>query len=255
VNFKTNNILFGVLLLLTISLDMLYSLPFYSYLVLLFCYSLILFYGCYFVSSNFFINVICSAKTTQKQIAISFDDGPTAFTPHILEILKQKNTSATFFCIGNRIIDNELIVNQIHNEGHLIGNHSHSHSFWFDMLSANEMMDDLQQMNRAVQAIIGLRPRLFRPPYGVTNPNLSKAILQNKLIPIGWNIRSMDTVINNHQTLFDRVTKRLENGAIVLFHDTNPTTLSVLPAFIDYATAQGYQIVRLDKLLAIDGYE
>ena len=86
------------------------------------------------MGSNFFIKIVCSAKTDKKEIAISFDDGPAAnYTPEILQILKQENIKATFFCIGNRIAGNENILKQIKEEGHIIGNHSYSHHFWFDM--------------------------------------------------------------------------------------------------------------------------
>ncbi len=235
--------------------DVVVGLSFWYYLLLFFCYSLILFWGSYFVYSNFFIDVVCAAQTNKKVIALSFDDGPATYTSDILRLLKEKKVEATFFCIGHRAIENQALIKQIHEEGHIVGNHSYSHHFWFDLFSTKQMKDDLEKMNWAVNQSIGLRPRLFRPPYGVTNPNLAKAIKSSGFVPIGWNVRSLDTAIKDEQKLLSRVCKALRPGAIVLFHDTSQTTLAILPAFINYVSDNGYTIVRLDKMLNINAYQ
>ncbi|QEM06745.1 polysaccharide deacetylase family protein [Mucilaginibacter rubeus] len=254
-NFRNTNILFAGLLGLIIWQHITEGVSWWSYPVLIFIYSLILFYGCYYIGSNFFMRVMCSLKTNKKIIAITFDDGPDATaTPQILNTLKQQNIPAAFFCIGNRIPGNEVILKQIHEQGHIIGNHSFSHHFWFDLFSSAKMLDDMLQTNQSVRQTINLSPLLFRPPYGVINPNLKKAILQSRMIPIGWSVRSMDTVINNPQKLLNKITRRLNPGAIFLFHDTGAATISVLPLFIEQAKAQGYEIVRLDKILNLQAY-
>jgi peptidoglycan/xylan/chitin deacetylase (PgdA/CDA1 family) len=201
------------------------------------------------------MRVMCSLKTSKKVIAITFDDGPDAVaTPQILSILKQHNVPAIFFCIGNRIAGNEIILKQIHEQGHIIGNHSFSHHFWFDMFSSAKMLDDMLLANQVVRQGINLSPQLFRPPYGVINPNLKKAIVKSRMVPIGWSMRSMDTVINDEQKLLNKITRRLNPGSIFLFHDTGKATISVLPRFIEQAKAQGYEIVRLDKMLNLQAY-
>jgi len=254
-NFRNTNIFFSLLLLVLIGLHSQYGLPFYSYLLLFIVYSLIVFYGCYYVGSNFFINIVCSANTTQKEIAISFDDGPAAcYTPEILQLLKQENINATFFCIGNRIAGNEQIIRQIKEDGHIIGNHSYSHHFWFDMFSAKKMLQDLQQMDDEMERVTGLRPKLFRPPYGVTNPNLKRAIIKGNYTPVGWSVRSMDTVIKDEKKLLSKINAAIKPGAVFLFHDTSKTTLDALPAFIKEVKNKGYQIVPLDKLLLLKPY-
>ncbi len=218
-------------------------------------YSGIVFYGCYFVGSNFFIKIVCAANTDKKEISISFDDGPaTNYTPAILQILKQENIKATFFCIGNRIKGNENTLRQIKEEGHIIGNHSYSHHFWFDMFSAEKMQADMKMMDDETEKITGLKPLLFRPPYGVTNPNLKKAIINGKYIPVGWSVRSMDTVIKDEKKLLNKINLSIKPGAVFLFHDTSKTTLNVLPEFIKEVKSQGYHIIPLDKLLFLKPY-
>lgn len=254
-NFRNTSIFFMLLLVVFIGYDVYHKVPAYTYFLLAFLYSLVLFYGSYFVWSNFFIKVICSAKTSKKEIAISFDDGPAVnFTPSILKVLKDHNVQTTFFCIGNRIAGNETLLKQLHEQGHIIGNHSYSHHFWFDLFSSKKMLADLQMMDQVTKTVTGLAPRLFRPPYGVTNPNLRKAIMQGNYIPIGWSIRSMDTMILDQTKLLNKVTRSVKPGDIILFHDTSKTTLDILPAFISHCRQKGYEIVRLDKMLTLNPY-
>lgn len=253
--FRNTNIVFIVLLLFIIALNIVAGVSVYVYALLLFVYSLIVFWGCYFINSNFFLPVICSSGTQQKQIAISFDDGPVDhFTPDILELLAQQNVEAAFFCIGNRVDQNGSLLKKIYSQNHLVANHSYSHHFWFDLFSAKKMLADLRRMDLAMEKVIGVKPKLFRPPYGVTNPNLKKAIVQGGYTPVGWSVRSMDTVNNNEKKLLDKIINALKPGAVYLFHDTSKTTVAVLPAFLRHARERGYDIVRLDKMLNLTPY-
>lgn len=254
-NFRNTNIAFALLLTVLAIADVQYGIPWYSYLLVCIIYSLIVFWGCINVGSNFFIKVICKAETDKKEIAISFDDGPLVnYTPAILEVLKTENVKATFFCIGHRIAGNENILQQIQQQGHIIGNHSFSHHFWFDMYAAKKMQDDLKQMDVAMEKVTGLKPKLFRPPYGVTNPNLKKAITKGGYTPIGWSVRSMDTVIKDENKLLNKINAGIAPGAVFLFHDTCESTLKALPAFIKEVKKRGYNIVPLDKLLHLQPY-
>jgi peptidoglycan/xylan/chitin deacetylase (PgdA/CDA1 family) len=254
-NFRNTNIFSASLLILLIWVHTRYGLPVYIYPLLFIIYASVVFYGCYNVDSNFFIQIICSAVTDQKEIAISFDDGPvTNYTPEILQLLKQNNIKATFFCIGKRIAGNEDILKQIKEAGHIIGNHSYSHHFWFDLFSSRKMLDDLKRMDQEMEKVIALHPKLFRPPYGVTNPNLKKAIINGGYTPVGWSVRSMDTVIRDKKKLLSRINRSLKPGAVFLFHDTSKTTLNVLPEFIKEVKNRGYHIIAMDKLLHLKPY-
>ena len=254
-NFRNTNIFFIALLAILIGVHVQYGLPIYIYPLLFVVYSLIVFWGCYYVGSNFFIKIVCKATTDKKEIAISFDDGPAEnYTNEILAVLKAEQVKATFFCIGNRIAGNEAVLKKIQTEGHIIGNHSHSHHFWFDMYSAKKMQEDLKQMDAEMERVTGLKPKLFRPPYGVTNPNLAKAIKNSGYTPIGWSVRSMDTVIKDGKKLLGKINDGIKPGSVFLFHDTSKTTADVLPEFIQEVKKRGYNIIPLDKLLALQPY-
>ncbi|MFT3701942.1 MAG: polysaccharide deacetylase family protein [Agriterribacter sp.] len=254
-NFSTTTVVFVALLIALIGYHFFNHIPMYVFVLLLIVYVSLLFYGSYNVRSGFYIKTVSSSRSSKMQVAISFDDGPSpAYTPQVLEILKQHNVQAAFFCIGKRVKENEALLKKVHDDGHIIGNHSYSHDLWFDLFSAGKMTDDLQMMNKAAQNVIGVKPRLFRPPYGVTNPNLKKAIQRGNFIPVGWSIRSMDTVIKDTQKLLSKVTGSLKPGAVILFHDTSKTTLDILSTFIQQTKAKGYEIIRLDKLLNLEPY-
>lgn len=122
------------------------------------------------------------------------------------------------------------------------------------MYTAKKMQEDLQQMDLEMEKVTGLKPKLFRPPYGVTNPNLVKAIKNGGYTPVGWSVRSMDTVIKDEKKLLGKISSGIKPGAVFLFHDTSITTAAVLPKFIQEVKNKGYHIIPLDKLLALQPY-
>jgi peptidoglycan/xylan/chitin deacetylase (PgdA/CDA1 family) len=254
--FRNTNIFFAILALVLISLQVgKVQIPFYYYLLLLFVYSGVLFYGSYYVLSQFYFPVIGKSDTQEKEIAISFDDGPLPqYTNDVLAVLEKTNTPATFFCIGHRVAKYPELMQKIHAAGHVIGNHSYSHSPVFDLYGAKKMTDDLQQMNADVRQQLGITLKLFRPPYGVTNPNLGTAVKAGGFTAVGWSIRSMDTITKDPDRLLKKVLKSLHPGAVVLFHDTCASTASMLEEFINEARRRGYRIVPLDKMLNLKAY-
>ena len=138
-------------------------------------------------------------------------------------------------------------------EGHIIGNHSYSHHYLFDFFTKEKMLRDLSKMDKALKNAQGKKPLFFRPPYGVTTPAMKSVMKLGNYTAIGWNIRSLDTVIKNEEKLFKRVTSSLKPGAIILFHDTSKTTINILPGFIEYSISKGYTFERLDTLLKKTG--
>jgi len=254
-NYRNINIFFILFIVAWFFLDNRYHYSPAAYGWILLAYVTILFCGSYFIQLGFFFKSVCSGDGGKKEIALSFDDGPDpAFTPVILDLLKAEGVETIFFCIGKKIPDNEGILQRIIAEGHLIGNHSYSHHHLFDLFSPEKMHDDLQEMNAITKALTGLTPKFFRPPYGVTNPNLKKAVEQGNYTSIGWNLRSLDTVIRDENRLLQKVLKRVKPGSILLFHDTSETTVKILRRLIRELRENGYAIVRLDKLIKLEPY-
>ncbi len=229
-------------------------MPWYCVVLVTLFFLSVLFLACITLSLNFFIPSKCKAITSKKLVALTFDDGPARYTENILDTLQKHNVQASFFCIGKNIPGNPLIMNRLKNEGHVIGNHSYSHGYWFDMSGAGKMLADMRQMDREVEKAVGLRPLLFRPPYGVMNPSLAQAIKKGGYTSIGWNIRSFDTRIKDKQKLTSRIIGQLKPGSIILLHDSMEITAAILPELIKEIESNGYTITRLDKMLNISAY-
>jgi peptidoglycan/xylan/chitin deacetylase (PgdA/CDA1 family) len=186
-----------------------------------------------------------SLETNDKQIALTFDDGPSLHTPAVLDILKQYKAVATFFLIGNNITGKEAIVKRMVLEGHSVGNHSFYHGFSFDWQSAGKMLAEMDACNLAIKNITGSDTVLFRPPYGVTNPNLAKAVRRSGMRSIGWSLRSMDTVAKNEEQLLSKITGNLKSGDIILLHDRCDITVKILPRLIKQLAERGFSFVTV----------
>lgn len=252
--YRNINFLFFVLFFLFGIGYIFYAIPLWPILLLVLGWLAILFYGSYFIGSRIYLNAVCQLNTREKIIALSFDDGPTQYTKSILEILARQQVKATFFCIGKNIEHHVETLRQIDREGHIIGNHSYIHNVSFDFWSSKKVQEDLVKTEALIEQIIGKKLIWFRPPFGVTNPNIAKAVHNLSYKTIGWSIRSFDTVNKNSDKLFLRLMNQLRPGAIVLFHDTCEVTVEVLPRFIEAVKKEGYDIVALDKYINLKPY-
>lgn len=206
-------------------------------------------WGAFDIRLGYFLPVIYRQKTTKKYIAITFDDGPTEFTPKVLDLLKKYKAKATFFCIGKQIELYANVAQRIHAEGHQLGNHSFSHSNSFGFLSAEKVQQELQQTDLLLQEITQQQNHYFRPPFGVTNPHIAKAAKRLNHTVIGWNIRSLDTVIDDENKILKRITDKIKPGSIILLHDTSDKTIRVLEQLLLTLQQENYQMVTVHKLL------
>ena len=213
-------------------------------------------YGSAVIQSNFYAPTYCRGDVSEKEIALSFDDGPNQeYTPQVLSTLAQHHAPATFFVIGKNIQGNESVLKQIDADGHSIGNHSYTHSFFVDFKSLQGFKHELNRTADSVFNVIGKRMKLFRPPFGVTTPNLAEASSLLNYSIIGWTIRSFDTTSDSAQTIARRVQAQIKPGAIILFHDTSDKTIQVLKQTLNFAQENGYKIVSIERLLQIKAYE
>jgi len=251
----TNIITFGLLAALLALHNYWQPLSWWIFVGLLLLYAAVLAWGSVSIAAGFYMPVTCRVPTQEKVVALTFDDGPLpAFTPQLLDILQERRAPAAFFCIGRNVEQQEALLQRVHAEGHLVGNHSYSHHFWFDLFGAGRMLEELRRTDACIEKVTGCRPHFFRPPYGVTNPNLRRAVMRGGYFPLGWSIRSLDTVAAEEQQLLHRITTHLHPGAIILLHDSREITVKILPALIDHIRSSGYRIERIDKMLNIPAY-
>lgn len=248
---------FFILLLLLLALASFYVVIEVKYFVfVIILWFAIVFIGSSFIGSNYHVKAFCSSPLiTDKKIAITFDDGPNEMTVAVLEVLKKYNAKAAFFCIGKNIESNPKILRETINQGHTIGNHSYSHSPFFDFYNKTKVIAEIEKTDALIEAVLGRKTTLFRPPYGVTNPSIRKALAVTKHKTIGWNIRSLDGVVKNRKFLLDRIIKRIKPGGIVLLHDTSIETVDVLEQLLFFLEKNNYRVVPLEELLNIKAYE
>lgn len=215
----------------------------------------LLVWGSASIRARFFVPSVCEGPPDRMWVALTFDDGPEPeMTKGILDILSRERVPAAFFCIGRKIIGREAILGRMLTAGHLVGNHGFAHSPGFDWRGSRHMLRDLRRMDEECRRATGRRPRFFRPPYGVTNPNLARAIREGGYVSIGWTLRSLDTVSRDPDRLLKRLLDGLKPGAIILLHDTIPLTREILPSFIRQARMAGYEFVRLDQMIQTEAY-
>ena len=247
---------FLVLVLTTFLLDLSLDLPWFLYLIWGLGFGGIISYGSVVIGSQYHLRTLCSGPTDQRVVALTFDDGPLPeTTPQILEILSRYEAKATFFCIGRRLEASPELGARIHEEGHLLANHTLNHGNDFDLLGKEKMIAELKQTNELIRKITGKTPRFFRPPYGVTNPPLAQAVGGFDFDVIGWNVRSLDTAIKNKDRIVQRIRKRLKPGAIILLHDSSPRVVGVLEEILDWLGKNDFKVVSLDRLLQVKAYQ
>jgi len=224
-------------------------------LIFLAIWLILLVLGSVKICMNFYIKAFCKGKTDEKIISLTFDDGPDPdITPRILEILKKHDIKAAFFPVGMRAEKFPDLVKRIEDEGHVLGVHSFSHDFFFDLFSRKKMERDLLLAGKSVtvEGWKGGRVEkgmLFRPPYGVTNPTVSYVAGKLGYRVIGWSVRSLDTTLKDPRKVAERMNRRLHPGAVVLMHDTRKDLPSILEDVIKNASGNGYRMVGLEEMM------
>lgn len=190
---------------------------------------------------------------TQRKVALTFDDGPGPHTERILDILTEYNVQATFFVVGFQVEKFPGILSRIVQEGHLVGNHSYSHSD-FSELSLTEVNREIEYTNQLIKRETDHKPELVRPPYGrITNQQLENLIKEGYRF-INWSVDSLDwdEDYNNHELMLSRIENTIHPGAIILLHDAGgdrSQTEKLLPALIESLRDRGYEFVTVEELL------
>lgn len=183
---------------------------------------------------------------TPKMIALTFDDGPhEIYTEELLEGLKERDARVTFFLMGKNIEGNEALVKRMQQEGHLIGNHSYSHTRLTDG-KVEAVCEDIERTGELIANIVGSRPQYLRPPYGDWNENLECRL---DLVTVFWTVDSQDWKLQNKQKIVRQVMKKADEDSIILMHDIFPSTVEAALEIVDTLQKQGYTFVTVDELL------
>lgn len=195
---------------------------------------------------GFYMRSLCRIKTSSKEVVLTFDDGPhPLYTLELLDLLKEKGVKATFFVIGEQAEKYPEIVRRMTNEGHKLGIHSYFHKPSFTFFSKKAVIKDLSVSKTLLENITLSEISFFRPPYGVTNPNIAAAVKLLNLKSVGWKIRSFDTLQKPEAGTVSRIVRSLTPGAIILLHDRLPNCSSLVGKLLTALEKSEYKIVSL----------
>ena len=171
---------------------------------------------------GFFLPVLCRGPRSLDCVSLTFDDGPDSVTtPLVLNLLESYQVSATFFVTGKNAADHPHLIAQILDQGHTIGNHTYSHDALIMLKSAQRLKEEIIK-TQAVLAAHGIRPRVFRPPAGITNPKLGPVLAELGLGAVNFSCRAMDKGNRRISGLARKILGRVKSGDIILLHDSKP---------------------------------
>lgn len=199
------------------------------------------------------IPIYC-VETDKKQVAISFDAAwGNEQTETLLKILKDKNVKSTFFLVGEWAEKFPDSVKAIANEGHDVGNHSDSHPY-MTQLSDTDKAKELENCNAKIKELTGKAPTLFRPPYGDYNNAVVKAVKEQNMYCVQWDVDSLDWKDPTAQEMVDKIKNKVKPGSIILMHNGAKNTPEALPLIIDAVRELGYEFVPISQLIPKGNY-
>ena len=185
-------------------------------------------------------------KEEAPRVALTFDDGPNArYTPLLLEGLRKRNIHATFFLLGENIPKNEELLLRMQKDGHLIGCHTWSH-VQLDKISPSDASREILKTNSLIYHITGTYPTCLRPPYGAWKKDLELPVT---MLPVFWDVDTLDWQSQNPESILDIVRQNVQDGSIILMHDSYDSSVRAALAITDELTEKGYDFVTADQLL------
>lgn len=188
------------------------------------------------------------ANTNKKVIALTFDDGPKANTPELLDLLKKKNVKATFFVVGKQTETYKSTLQRLCGDGHEVQNHTYNHRD-LEYISDKEIMQELFKTCAAVRSLTGKELRFIRPPGGHEGARLPKIAKKFGITTVFWTVNCSKLEGTTKEKISNYVVSSAKPGAIILMHNAETVTLRALPNIIDELRKRGYSFVTLSELI------
>lgn len=207
--------------------------------------------------NHFYGPVFNEAETSQRVVALTFDDGPyPPYTQQILGVLRENGVPATFFLIGKNAEKHPEIVRQIASAGHQIGNHSYSH---LDLLKLErtQIAAEVDKTQQVLAAITGQSPYIVRPPHGFRDAVVMDVMAERKLQVVEWSVMCRDWTNPGVEIITSRAVSKVKSGSIILLHDgdglassaSRVQTVEATRRIIRELQSQGYRFVTVDEIL------
>lgn len=180
-----------------------------------------------------------------KRIALTFDDGPDIeTTPRLLEILTTYNVKASFMIWGQHAVKFPELIKLIHYNGYAIGSHSFTHQD-LTKLDNTEIVSEMARTDAILNEIIDEIPSFYRPPYGSINREVASLIDKAAIV---WSLDSQDWKIKEKLAIYQRVTRNVKDGDIILMHDLQPMTILALEDILQFFKNQNFELVTVPEL-------
>ncbi|MHB1509420.1 MAG: polysaccharide deacetylase family protein [Acidimicrobiales bacterium] len=201
------------------------------------------------------------ASTTEKVVALSFDDGPNEpYTSQIATFLRSRSVQATFFQVGRCVERYPDVTLRLSSEGHVIGSHSYSHKFWH-CLSWSRQREDIEKGQQTLARLLGRRTRLFRPPWLFRHPWMLRSLRAQGMQPVSGVFGHLLEVFQPRpEAMAARAVAKVRPGTILIFHDgfdarggSRGRTVAAVKLVVDHLLEQGYHFTTIDRLLAVPG--
>ncbi len=204
---------------------------------------------------SWYENVVHRVPTTEKVVALTYDDGPhPVFTPQILDILDKYHVKATFFMIGSQMERYPEVVEEVLKRGHIITNHTYTHPRNIEADTAPQIIRELELCEQVIERMTGRRAYLFRPPRGSVDSTVFAIAQEEGYQTILWTVCADHHDTPTPELMAERVVKLIKPGGIILAHDgTFPSRWKDVQAtslIIESLMKQGYQFLTLPELLA-----
>lgn len=195
----------------------------------------------YYVNDKYYIKPI-NKDDDEKVVLLTFDDSPAGdSTQAILDLLDKYNAKAIWFINGYYADKNRDLLKEIHDKGHIIGNHTWWHEN-FKKLDAEKTREEIVSINDLVEEVTGVRPTYFRAPFGVYTDEAKKVIKEENMQYMNWTWGSLDWELKNSEDIEKNVIDHIHNGANILFHDKR-ITAEALENILKTLTEEGYTFV------------
>lgn len=181
-----------------------------------------------------------------KYIALTFDDGPRRDTTEkLLDGLRERGASATFFLVGEEIAGKEDLVKRMAAEGHQIGNHTWSH---VRLENAGTAGQEIRMTERALEELLGEKDYWLRPPYGIMDEGV-----ETNVPLVKWSVDPRDWESRSTAKVVQAVLRDAGPNAIILLHDIYPTSVEAALQIVDALEKEGYWFVTVEELLWLNG--
>lgn len=197
---------------------------------------------------------IYSVETNGKKVALTFNAAwDNNDIQQLIDIFEKYKIKVTFFVVGDWIDKYPKSLKALADAGHEIMNHSDNHAH-YSSLSTDKIIEDVNACNDKIEAITGIRPTMFRAPYGEYDDHVIAALNSMGMYTIQWDVDSLDWKKLSAAEIENRINSRITPGSIVLFHSGAENTPEALPSILDFLLKEGYEIVKVSDLIMKENY-